>query len=423
MNEEHNHNHNEQVQPSEQPQPKADQAYKFLSDALRASFGLLKIIIIVLLAVFLFSGFQTVGPYEKALVLTFGKISGEGEGRVLDSGLRWVWPYPIQEIVRIPVEKKINLALDQQWYYETEQEKLSGNANVRPTLNPLIDGYSLTRGESRNEEVGQTDYNIVHTKWQLTYQITDPDAFFKNAYVDFGQIEAGQNYSDVIEKSITPMLRSLLSDAVVSTLVNYTIDDVLFQQIGTITDHVKVSLQDSFDKVQAGITVVSIQLDSQVPPRQVAKAFWASVQAANIKETTIKDAQSYYGSSLNEAGGPVAEELLISFDDQNSDPQQVEKLWSQLAGEAQNVVAQAQAYRTRVVENARANAEYFNSLLPEYRKTPKLVVQKIWQDAVQDVLDEVDEKMIIQPTGNKNEIRILLNRDPAIKQKQDQNSQ
>lgn len=423
MNEEHKHHHDEQVQPSEQQQPKADQAYKFLSDALRASFGLLKIIILVLLAVFLFSGFQTVGPYEKALVLTFGKISGEGEGRVLDSGLRWVWPYPIQEIVRIPVEKKINLALDQQWYYETEQEKLSGNANVRPTLNPLIDGYSLTRGESRNDEVGQTDYNIVHTKWQLTYQITYPEAFFKNAYVDFGQIEAGQNYSDVIEKSITPMLRSLLSDAVVSTLVNYTIDDVLFQQIGTITDHVRVSLQDSLDKVQAGITVVSIQLDNQVPPRQVANAFWASVQAANIKETTIKDAQSYYGSSLNETGGPVAEELLIALDDENADPEQIEKLWSQLAGQAQNVVAQAQAYRTRVVENARANADYFSSLLPEYRKTPKLVVQKIWQDAVQQVLDEVDEKMIIQPTGNKNEIRILLNRDPAIKQEKNKQSQ
>jgi regulator of protease activity HflC (stomatin/prohibitin superfamily) len=215
---EQNENQNEQVK-TQQPQTKSDQAYKFLSDALRASFTLLKIIIVVLLALFLFSGFQTIGPYEKALVLTFGKISGEGEKRVLEPGLRWVWPYPIQEIVRIPVEKKTNLALDSLWYYERPEDKLEKNQNFGPTLNPLIDGYSLTRGERQQTGRNQSDYNIVHTKWQLTYQITDPESFFKNAYVNFADIEAGQNYSDVIEKNITTMLQGLLSDAVVKSAV------------------------------------------------------------------------------------------------------------------------------------------------------------------------------------------------------------
>ncbi len=420
---EQNENQNEQVKPQEPPQPKKDQSYKFLSDALRASFTLLKIIIVVLLALFLLSGFQTVGPYEKALVLTFGKISGEGEGRVLEPGLRWVWPYPIQEIVRIPVEKKINLALESLWYYERPEDKLRPNQNFGPTLNPLIDGYCLTRGEIQDTDQDQSDYNIVHTKWQLTYQITDPESFFKNAYVDFEDIEAGQNYSDVIEDNITSMLQALLADAAVSTLVNYTIDDVLFQQIGSITDHVKRSLQDKLNQIQSGITVVSIQLDSQVPPRQVADAFWASVQAANIKETIIKDAQSYYDKSLNETGGPVATGLLTAIENKNADPKYIERLWSQLAGQAQDVIAQAEAYRTRVVENTKANADYFGSLLPEYRKTPKLVVQKIWQDAVQQVLDEADEKIVMQPTGNEKEIRILISRDPAIKQQEDEQSQ
>jgi len=423
---EQNENQNEQIK-SQEPRPKTDQAYKFLSDALRASFTLLKIIIVVLLALFLLSGLQTVGPYEKALVLTFGKISGEGEGRVLESGLRWVWPYPIQEIVRIPVEKKINLALDSMWYYERPEDRLPQGSkdrrNFGPTLNPLIDGYCLTRGERQDTGQEQSDYNIVHTKWQLTYQITDPESFFKNAYVDFADIEAGQNYADVIEDNITSMLQAMLADAVVSTLVNYTIDDVLFQQIGSITDHVKRSLQDKLNQIQSGITVVSIQLDNQAPPRQVADAFWASVQAANIKETTIKDAQSYYDKSLNEAGGPVAEELLAATEDKNTDPKHAEQLWPQLAGQAQDVIAKAEAYRTRVVENAKANADYFRSLLPEYRKSPRLVVQKIWQDTVQQVFDEADEKIIIQPTGNKNEVRILVSRDPAIKKQEDEQPQ
>jgi len=90
-----------------------------------------------------------------------------------------------------------------------------------------------------------------------------------------------------------------------------------------------------------------------------------------------------------------------------------------LAGAAQERIAQARAYRTKVVETAKANAEYLQKLLPEYRKRPKLVVQKIYQDAVEEVLNNADEKMIIQPTeGTKGkEIRILLNRDPTIKPK------
>ena len=261
--------------------------------------------IIVFLA-FLGSGVHTIGENEEAIVLRFGKmIPVDSEGNMtIGPGLKWVWPYPIQEIVRIPVEKKINLALESLWYYERPEDKLRASQNFGPTLNPLVDGYCLTRGERQDTGRDQSDYNIVHTKWQLTYQITDPESFFKNAYVNFADIEAGQNYSDVIEKNITSMLQGLLADAAVSTLVNYTIDDVLFGQIGSITDHVKTSLQDKLNQIQSGILVVSIQLVSQAPPRQVADAFWASVQAANAKETLIKDAQAYYDKSLNETGGP-----------------------------------------------------------------------------------------------------------------------
>ncbi len=416
------------MQPEQQLQEKDDKASRFLSDALKASFTLLKIIMVVLLVLFLFSGLQTIDPYEKALVLTFGKISGEGEARILEPGLKWVWPYPIQEIVRIPVGKKTNLVLESLWYYERPGDKLPSGPKARqnfgPTLNPLVDGYCLTRGEKRETSADQADYNIVHAKWQLTYQITDPELFYKNAYVNFENIEAGQNYADVIEESIKPMLGALLTDAAISTVVHYTIDDVLFRQIGAITDHIKRSMQQRLNQVDSGITVVSIQLDDQAPPRQVADAFWASIQAANTRETIIKAAQSYYDKSLNEAGGPVAEQLLSVIEDKTADPKYTEQLWSQLAGEAQNVMAKAHAYRTRVVENAKANADYFRSLLPEYRKRPKLVVQKIWQDTVQEVFDNADEKMIIQSTkGTKGkEIRISINRDPAIKKRKDEKS-
>ena len=89
---------------------------------------------------------------------------------------------------------------------------------------------------------------------------------------------------------------------------------------------------------------------------------------------------------------------------------------------AQEKIANARAYRTKVVETAKANAEYLQKLLPEYRKRPELVIQEIYQDTIEYVLNNADEKIIIQPTeGTKSrEIRVLLNRDPAIKPKSEQ---
>ena len=87
-----------------------------------------------------------------------------------------------------------------------------------------------------------------------------------------------------------------------------------------------------------------------------------------------------------------------------------------------SAATQARAYRTKVVEDARADAEYLHKILPEYRKRPKLVLQKIYQDAVQYVLDNADDKMIIPPSqgAQGREIRVILGKDPALKSKSGQ---
>jgi membrane protease subunit HflK len=74
---------------------------------------------------------------------------------------------------------------------------------------------------------------------------------------------------------------------------------------------------------------------------------------------------------------------------------------------------------TKVVESAKANADYLQKLLPEYRKRPKLVVQRIYQDAIEEVLSNTQETIIAQPSsGIKNrEFRVMINRDPGIGKK------
>jgi len=402
-----------------------DVAGKSLSDALRISFGALKVIMWILVVVYLLSGFRTVESGEEALVLRFGKIRGVGDGRVLKPGLHWILPYPIDRIVKIPVGQKVNLAVNSFWYHQTKQEILSGQERrIRPgePLRPVIDGYSLTRGENRGAPVGGTDgndYGIVHCKWELTYRIADAETFFRNVYVE--QPRPGQTYSDMIADSVNPLLRRLIEDAVVTALVNYTIDQVKFEQVAKVTSNVRELVQDGLDDLGTGIAVVSLQLTESTWPRQVDAAFQASISASQASEQAISEARTYSGKTLNEAAGPVAEELFRVLKDESVDEQVKEEIWSHVAGEARQRIAEARAYRTEVVESAKASADYVKQILPEYRKRPELVLQRIYVDAMEHILMNADEKLVLQPSeaSGQREIRVLLSRDPSLKPKGD----
>lgn len=448
-------------EPEEKTAERMDAAGKSLSEALRISFIILKVIMVVLVIAFLASGFETVGSDERALVLRFGRIRGVGEARLLGPGPHWIFPYPIDEIVKIKVEKKVNLATDAFWYFQTEQEKLTGQKRpVRPNtpLDPKKDGYCLTRSEWRGpvEEVSDaneqnnaaargglrirynrtdvnapvenvrayngrigssgSDYNIVHSKWQLTYQIDDPERFFKNILVD--DVKPDETYFDVATRSVTPLLKDLLESAVVSTMVNYTIDEAISSKESIPAD-VKKLMQDMLDDINSGIKVVSVYLTDVTWPRQVDDAFLDSIKARNTQEKTVTDARAYAENTISAAAGPVAENLFNALHDDSISEKEKEVLWSEVAGQAQKILATARAYRTKVVETTRANADYLERLLPEYRKHPKLVLQRIYLDAVEQVLNDADEKFVIQPTeGTKgSEIRVMMSRDATIKPK------
>ena len=419
---EQNRDNNKNLQSQQQRGDQLDAAGKSLSEALSISFIILKVIMIVLVVAFLASGFKTVGSDERALVLRFGKILGVGEERVLGPGPHWVFPYPIDEIIRIPVEKKVNLPINSFWYFQTKEEILEGSKRKeRPpaSLNPLQDGYCITRSEKQSDAIAGSDcndYNIIHCKWQITYQIDDLERFFRNVYAE--DVKPGQVYFDVITKSITPLLEDLVEDSVVAAMVNYTIDDAIKSQ-DRIPKHVARLLQEKLDQIESGIKIVSVYLTDITWPRQVDEAFLASIKASQTSQTAISGARTYAENTLNQAAGPVAQRLFAALHDKNISDQEKELLWSQLAGAAEEKIAQARAYRTKVVETARANADYLQQLLPEYRKRPQLVIQKVYQDAIEYVLNNADEKFVIQPTqGAKGrEIRILLSRDPSLKPK------
>jgi len=397
-----------------QGQEELDVANKSLTEALGVSFSILKIIMVVLVILFIGSGVFSVQSEEQALVLRLGKIRGVGESRLLGPGFHWAFPEPIDEIVRIPVKKVQSLGIDSFWYFMTEDEKLGKATRYAPaTMNPTKDGYCLTRNDSISG-MESTDYNIVHSKWQLTYRIDNPERFFRNIY--YRAPNPGEDFFDVTADMVEPLLRSMSADAIVTTMVKYSIDEAIVSN-PDIPDNVKSLLQQKLDQIDSGITVVGMQIAGKITwPRQVDDAFQASNKASQEKQKLITEAKAYSEKTLNEAGGPDAEQILVALKAEDLSEEQRKSLLSRLSGSSQEQIAHARAYRTKAVETAKASAEYLREILPEYRERPKLVLQKIYQDAIEEVLNNAEEKIFIQPaiSGKSKELRILINRDPSI---------
>ena len=388
-----------------------DVATKSLSDALQVSFTVLKIIMVVLLFLFVASGMFTVEQSEQAIVLHFGKIRGDaGQVRVLGSGLHWAWPAPIDEIVKIPVTQQQVLDVDSFWYFLTEREKTSGKEKSPSAELTLQDGYCLTRNEGNQGE--GTDYSIVHSKWKLTYSISDVEMFFRNIY--YGDKKPGEDIMDIIAKELNPLLTALTDDAVVTTMVDYTIDESI-EKSEMISVDVEKKLQAKLDSISSGITVESVQPQKIIWPRQVKEVFEASNQARQDSRTSLNKAKAYADQKISQVGGVHAEEVLGELKKDTVTGQEMEKLLSLLTGEAQSKIAEARAYRTSVVKSAQADAEYLTHIVEEFRKRPELVLQDIYLEMIKEVLDNAYEKII---ADQGDERRIMINRDPTIKGRQ-----
>ena len=406
-----------------QGQGEADLAGEFLAKALKHSFIILKIIMVILVVLFITSGIFRVEQDENALVLRFGKIQEfrspeTGEHiKALGPGLHWNWPEPVTEIIKIPVAKKQTVAIDSFWYSETQAEKL-GTVQGRPgaTLDPKKDGYCLTRGEGIAGQAG-ADYGIVHGKWQLTYRINNIEKFFRNIY--YKAPGPGKDFLDVASESVDPLLKAIASDAIVRTMVKYTIDQAIVNE-ESIAHNIKGLIEDKLDLLDSGIVVDAFSAGKITWPRQVAAAFDDPTLASQKRDQDITDAGSYADKILSEAGGARAAEILDALKQPDLSEQDRRQYLSQLSGTSRDIIAKARAYYTTVVEAAKANADYFQKLLPEYRQHPKLVVQRIYLDAIEQIFDNAVETIIVQSSagGKGKQMRILINSDPAQRRRQ-----
>lgn len=136
--------------------------------ALRNSFVILKGVIAVLLVYLIFSNTFTVEDQkEGAIILQFGK-QRTPDAKVWEPGIRFAWPYPIEE--KVPLAAVSPVTTDFTWTrYPPRDDTI---ADDDPRANPLINvsdpssGYLLTK-----------DNKAIHLQVTMSYRINDPGKF------------------------------------------------------------------------------------------------------------------------------------------------------------------------------------------------------------------------------------------------------
>lgn len=393
--------------------PGLDPAQQSLAEALRVSFGILKLAMFALLVAYAFSGTFSVGSNEVALRLRFGDYVGDPGNRVLERGTYLAAPFPIEQIVKVDT-RPAALSLDQEFWFETGSEDTGlsrgqlQSRNARP-LNPLRDG-SLITGDS----------NIVHAKWTLTWRVTDPVAFLDN----IGTKQDGAEF-----------VRLVAQQGIVQAVSQQTADDLLR---GIVNRELAVGLmQRRLDAARSGLSIDQLTLDKVTAPMRVAASFDAVTTAESERAGLIVSAQQQRARILGETAGEAHQPLLGLIEayenatergdaaavaaTQQSIDGAIETLSVNgvpLGGEVSRVINAAKTYRTQIVERVASEAQAFQELLPQYERNPRLVLSKLWEDARESILTG-DVETFYTVAG---QLELQLNRDPAL-QKERQKEQ
>ncbi|MFW6107135.1 MAG: protease modulator HflK [bacterium] len=346
-----------------------DVASQALNEALRVSFRLLKLAMVLVAVLFLTSGVFIVKQHEQAFKLRFGKLVRDREGNaILGPGIHFAWPFLIDEIVRFPVRRDLPLAVDAFWYVEPKRVPGGG---VPQGLPPDQVDYTLTG-----------DANILHSKWRITYSVADPVQFCRRV------ADPSEIATQAPQGQLAGLLGTFLRSAVIRTMARFDVDEAYTERRDELKEAVRRSFVQQTADAELGIQINTFILDDISPPLKTRKAFDAVNAAAQEKDRLLRDAEGYATRVVTEA-----------------------------RGDAERIVEEARAYKSRVVQRAQADADYIESVVAEYRQSPRMLNLFLEQrliEVLEETLSEADETFVIDlGTGDgRREVRLWLQRDP-----------
>ena len=284
--------------------------------------GSIAFIVILVVGVWLASGFYIVEEGRRGVVLRLGKYI-----ETTNPGPRWHIPYPIES---------------------AEVVNVSGVRTVEV-------GY---RGNPKNKQPQEAlmltdDENIVDVQFAIQYTLTSPEDYLFN----------NRNPDDNVLQAAETAIREIVGKS--------KMDFVLNQGRSEVASRVKVLMQQILDRYKTGINITTVNLQNVQPPEQVQASFDDAVRAQQDRERFKNEGQAYANSVVPNARGVAA-----------------------------RLIEEANGYKQTAIATSQGDASRFRQILTEYEKAPGVTRERLYLEAMQQILSNTSKVIVDQKGGN-----------------------
>lgn len=333
-----------------------DNRHRALSDALKSSFLIIRLVMLGVAVVIFGSGVLMVEQNQVAILLRFGKPVVSGGNPLLQPGLHFAFPDPVDEKVLINVGESMSVRSTVGWYMNDPEREIRG-------LAPEPKGYLVS---GQDGYLISADGNIFHARATLKYRISDP---LKYA-LDFS--------------SSTNLLVDLLDNALIHAAAQFTAQEAIYQNQTGFKEAINGMVNQSVQKYRLGIVMDPLDLEVRAPV-DVQESFELVLAKDQERSQIISEAQSYRNEVTLKA-----------------------------VGEAEAIRLSGISRSNEVVRALASDAEFFLGQIESYEQNPGLFERRVLMQAIEPVLTNAQDVFLIPSpaTPGSGQLNMRLNPEP-----------
>lgn len=203
------------------------------------------------------------------------------------------------------------------------------------------------------------DENIIDIQFAVQYDIKSPTDLLFNVS-EFNP----RNMAETVVRQAT-------ESAVREIVGRNTMDFAITEGRAQLAAETKTLVQQILDRYETGINIRTVEMQNAQPPSQVKNAFDDVVRAREDEERIKNLAQAYANDIIPKARGFAA-----------------------------RITQEAEAYKASTVAKAEGESARFDQVLAEYTKAPQITRERLYLEAMEEVLSRSSKMLIDQDGGN-----------------------
>ncbi len=197
------------------------------------------------------------------------------------------------------------------------------------------------------------DENIIDIQFAVQYILKSPEEFLFN----------NRHPEDAVLNAAETSIRQIVG----KNKMNF----VLYEGRAEVAAQATKLMQEILDRYKTGISISKVTMQNAQPPEQVQAAFDDAVKAGQDRERQKNEGQAYANDVVPKARGA-----------------------------ASRLLEEANGYKQRVIASAEGDASRFKQIVAEYNKAPVVTRDRLYLDAMQQVLSSTSKVLVDQKGGN-----------------------